>query len=124
MAGTVRAEAPERWPIESLRAVAVVARTYAVFHQEKNGDKPYHLVASSQHQNYAGRVVEGPAADATRGTVGQVLTWRGSVFPTFYHSDSGGFTEAAQLASRATGSPRCPGSGTSSRSSPRTIRGR
>jgi stage II sporulation protein D len=97
VAGTVRAEAPERWPIESLRALAVVARTYAVFHQEKNGDKPYHLVASSQHQNYAGRVVEGPSWDATRGTVGQVLTWRGSVFPTFYHSDSGGFTEAAQL---------------------------
>jgi stage II sporulation protein D len=77
--------------------LAVVARTYAVFDQEKNGDKPYHLVASSQHQNYAGRVVDGPAWDATRATTGQVLTWRGSVFPTFYHSDSGGFTEPAQL---------------------------
>jgi stage II sporulation protein D len=109
VAGTVRAEAPERWPIESLRALAVVARTYAVFHQEKNGDKPYHLVASSQHQNYVGRVVEGPAWEAARGTAGQVLTWRGSVFPTFYHSDSGGFTEPPQLVFSGERIPPLPG---------------
>jgi stage II sporulation protein D len=26
-----------------------------------------------------------------------VLTWQGAVFPTFYHSDSGGYTEPPQL---------------------------
>ncbi len=109
VAGTVRAEAPERWPIETLRALAVVARTYAVFHQQRNGSKPYHLVAGSQHQNYAGRVVEGPAWEATRATTGQVLTWRGSVFPSFYHSDSGGFTEASQSVFSGEGIPPLPG---------------
>jgi stage II sporulation protein D len=110
VAGTVRAEASEKWPPEALRAVAVVARTYAVFHQQRNSTKPYHLGAGSQHQNYAGRVGEGsPAAEAARGTVGQVLTWQGSVFPAFYHSDSGGFTEASQLVFSGEGVPPLPG---------------
>jgi stage II sporulation protein D len=109
VAGTVRAEAPERWPIESLRALAVAARTYAVFHQQKNGDKPAHLAASSQHQNYIGRVMEGPAWEATQTTVGQVLTWQGSIFPTFYHSDSGGFTEPPQNVFSGERIPPLPG---------------
>jgi stage II sporulation protein D len=109
VAGTVRAEAPERWPLESLRALAVVARTYALFHQQKNGDKPSHLVASSQHQNYVGRVVDGPAWEATRSTVGQVLTWQGSIFPAFYHSDSGGFTEPPQNVFSGERIPPLPG---------------
>ena len=110
VAGTVRAEAPERWPAEALRALAVVARTYAVFHQQRNGSKPYHLVAGSQHQNYSGRVGEGsPAWEAARATAGQVLTWQGTVFPAFYHSDSGGFTEPPQAVFSGDGIPPLPG---------------
>jgi stage II sporulation protein D len=110
VAGTVRAEASEKWPAESLRAMAVVARTFGVFLQQRNAGKPYHLFASSLHQNYAGRVEAGaPAAEAARATAGQVLTWQGSVFPTFYHSDSGGFTEPPQLVFSGDGIPPLPG---------------
>jgi stage II sporulation protein D len=110
VAGTVRAEVSERWPMEALRALAVVARTYAVFHQEKNPGKAYHLVASSQHQNFAGRVAEGsPAWEAARSTAGRVLTWAGTVFPAFYHSDSGGATEPAQAVFSGDGIPPLPG---------------
>jgi stage II sporulation protein D (peptidoglycan lytic transglycosylase) len=110
VAGTVRAEAPERWPAEALRALAVVARTYAVFHQVRNAGKPYHLVAGNQHQNYTGRVAESsPAWDAARATAGQVLTWQGSVFPAFYHSDSGGYTEPPQSVFSGEGIPPLPG---------------
>src|SRR5206468_11893670 len=97
VAGTVRAEASGKWPPEALRSVAVVARTYAVFQQIKNAAKAFHLVAGNQDQNFAGRAPEGsPAWEAARATAGQVLTWQGRVFPTFYHADSGGFTESAQ----------------------------
>ena len=97
VAGTVRGEASERWPAEALRALAVVARTYAVFQQGRITGRAFHVVAGNQDQNFAGWVVEGsPAREAARATAGQVLTWEGRVFPTFYHSDSGGFTEAAQ----------------------------
>jgi stage II sporulation protein D len=97
VAGTVRGEASERWPAEALRALAVVARTYALFQQGRTAGKAFHVVAGTQDQNFAGWTVEGsPAREAARTTAGQVLTWQGRVFPTFYHSDSGGFTEAAQ----------------------------
>jgi stage II sporulation protein D (peptidoglycan lytic transglycosylase) len=110
VAGTVRAETSEKWPPDALRAMAVVARTFAVFHQQKNATRPYHLVAGSQHQNYGGRVPEGmPSAEATRATAGQVLTWQGAVFPTFYHSDSGGYTEPPQTIFSGEGIPPLPG---------------
>ncbi len=110
VAGTVRAETSERWPVEALRAMAVVARTYGVFHQRRNAAKPYHLVAGNAHQNYAGRAGDGsPAREAARATAGQVLTWQGSVFPAFYHSDSGGFTEPAQNIFSGEGIPPLPG---------------
>jgi len=110
VAGTVRAETSEKWPSDALRAMAVVARTFGIFLQQRNAGKPYHVLASSLHQNYAGRVPDGsPAAEAARATAGQVLTWRGIVFPAFYHSDSGGFTEPPQLVFSGEGIPPLPG---------------
>ncbi len=110
VAGTVRAEVSERWPPAALRALAVVARTYTVFQQGRNAGKPYHLVAGNQDQNFAGRVPDGSAArEATRATAGQVLTWHGRVFPTFYHSDSGGFTEPPQNVFSGDGIPPLAG---------------
>jgi stage II sporulation protein D len=110
VAGTVRGEASERWPLEALRALAVVARTYAVFHQSRNAGKVFHLVSGNQDQNFAGLALEGsPAREAARTTAGQVLTWQGRVFPTFYHSDSGGFTEAPQSVFSGDGIPPLEG---------------
>jgi len=92
--GVLRAETGERWPAEALRAQAIVARTYAAYHRALNGLKPYHLVASTAHQEYAGRVdAHSPAWGAVRDTAGQVLLWEGQLFPAFYHSASGGYTE-------------------------------
>jgi stage II sporulation protein D len=110
VAGTVRGEASERWPAEALRALAVVARTYAVFHQNRNAGKVFHLVSGNQDQNFAGLALEGsPAREAARTTAGQTLTWQGRVFPTFYHSDSGGFTEAPQNVFSGDGIPPLEG---------------
>jgi stage II sporulation protein D len=110
VAGTVRGEASERWPAEALRALAVVARTYAVFQQGRSAGKAFHLVAGNQDQNFAGWAVAGsPPREAARATAGQVLTWQGRVFPTFYHSDSGGFTEPAQSVFSGDGVPPLAG---------------
>jgi stage II sporulation protein D len=98
VAGVVRGEMPERWPPEAMKAMAVVARTYALFQRTRNAGRPFHLVAGSQDQQFAGQVEEDSAAlQAARATAGQVLTFAGRVIPSFYHSDSGGFTEAAAL---------------------------
>jgi stage II sporulation protein D len=110
VAGTVRGEASERWPGEALRALAVVARSYAVFQQSRAAGKAFHVVATHQDQNFVGWAMEGtPAREAARMTAGQVLTWQGRVFPTFYHSDSGGFTEAAQSVFSGDGVPPLDG---------------
>ncbi|HEX9822222.1 MAG TPA: SpoIID/LytB domain-containing protein [Methylomirabilota bacterium] len=94
LVGVVRAEAGEKWPLEALRAQAVVARTYAAYHRALNGARPYHILASTAHQQYAGRVpAASPIWGAVRETAGQVLLWEGDVFPAFYHTESGGYTE-------------------------------
>jgi len=110
VAGAVRAEVSERWPSEALRAMAVVIRSYAAFHQARNAGKTAHLVAGSQDQHFAGWVPEAaPSRDAARATAGQVLSWEGRVFPTFHHSDSGGFTEPPHTVFSGEGIPPLPG---------------
>ena len=92
--GVLRAETSEQWPPETLRAQAIVARTYAAYHRLLNAAKSYHIVASTAHQAYAGRVpAASPIWEAVRETAGQVLFWEGQLFPAFYHSASGGYTE-------------------------------
>jgi stage II sporulation protein D len=92
--GSLKAEAADTWPIEMLRAQAIVTRTYALYHRQLNAAKPYHMVASTAHQQYLGRVpASSPAWVAARETAGQILLLEGELFPAFYHTDSGGYTE-------------------------------
>ena len=94
LVGTVKAEAGDKMPIEMLKAQAIVARTYAAYHRRLNAAKPYHIVAGTANQQYAGQVnADSPAWAAVRDTEGQVLLWEGDLFPAFYHTDSGGHTE-------------------------------
>ncbi|HXG02026.1 MAG TPA: SpoIID/LytB domain-containing protein [Candidatus Binatia bacterium] len=94
LVGVLIAEAGDRWPAEALRAQAIAARTYAAHHRRIAAGKLYHLVASTAHQQYAGLAPAGsPARSAVLETAGQVLRWEGAVFPAFYHTESGGYTE-------------------------------
>jgi stage II sporulation protein D len=94
LVGVLRAEVGERWPAEALRAQAIVSRTYAAYHRMLNAAKPYHIVAGTAHQQFAGRVAAAsPAWAAVHETLGQVLRWEGELFPAFYHTNSGGYTE-------------------------------
>jgi stage II sporulation protein D len=98
VAGVVRAESSEKWPLEMLRAQAVVARTYAAHQRSLAAGKPYNILASTLHQQYAGYVPPtSPIWVAVRDTAGQVLLWEGEVFPAFYHTESGGYTEDPRM---------------------------
>ncbi len=104
--GAVRAEAGDRMPIEMLKAQAIVARTYAAYHRQLNAAKLYHIVASTIHQQYLGRVPpDSPAWTAVKETQGRVLLWQGSLFPAFYHTDSGGYTEDPRAVFAASNMP-------------------
>jgi len=94
LVGVLRAETSEKWPLEALRAQAIAARTYAAYHRLLSASKAYHIMASTAHQQYFGRVpASSPIWGAVRETAGQVLRWEGEVFPAFYHTESGGYTE-------------------------------
>ena len=94
LVGVVQAEAGDRPPLAMLQAQAIVARTYAAYHWRLNAAKPYHIGATTAHQQYAGLVgADSPVRQAVRDTERHVLLWEGALFPAFYHTDSGGHTE-------------------------------
>ena len=94
--GVMRAEIAPDWPLEAMKAQAVVARTYALYAVLTSGEAPYDLTATTASQLYAGAWGEDTRSDeAVRGTRGVVLTYEGMVIPAFYHSASGGMTEDA-----------------------------
>ena len=48
--GALRGEVSEKWPIETLKAQAIVARSYAAYHRQLKGEKPYHLSGTTAHE--------------------------------------------------------------------------
>lgn len=94
--GVLKDEVPVGWPLEATKAMAIAARTYAVFQRLQNPGAPFHLRATTASQVYGGARGEDPRTNwAVQATRGQVLTFDGQPFPAFYHSCSGGATEDA-----------------------------
>lgn len=93
--GVVASEMPASWPLEALKAQAVVARTYAIT-TNKPGDGFDHY-ADTRSQVYRGVAGEHPRTDeAIRATRGQVVTYEGTPVPTYYFASSGGRTESVE----------------------------
>jgi SpoIID/LytB domain protein len=95
------AEMPSSWPMESLKAQAVAARTYAwhavtrgTFHRRGLGFDICATVACQVFKGQAG--IEGPDGDrwarAVAETSGEVVTWEGGPILARYFSSSGGHT--------------------------------
>jgi stage II sporulation protein D len=84
------------WPEDALKAQAVVSRTYAVFKNIENRDYPFALSSDVGSQVYGGKTAENEATSrAVDRTRGQILTFNGKIFPTFFHSSCGGRTTRA-----------------------------
>jgi stage II sporulation protein D len=95
--GLMKAEISPSWPFESLKAQAVVARTYALYQIDRNHTRIYDLKASSDSQVYSGIAGEDPKTNlAVETTKGEVLITAGGYLPSFYHACCGGHTEDAQ----------------------------
>ena len=94
--GALKDEIPPGWPAEAAKAMAVVARTYAVYQMEQNLGDFFHLRATTASQVYGGATGEDArTSSAVQATRGQILTFGGQPIPAFYHSCSGGATEDA-----------------------------
>ncbi len=92
--GIVAGEMPSYWPMEALKAQAVVARTYAWNRVVASADAPYDLVSDVRDQVYPGSDGDSVrAAQAVKATRGIVLVLNGQVADARYHSTCGGATE-------------------------------
>ena len=97
--GVLPYEVPHDWPNEMLEIQAILARSYALFKKMEHRSDDYDVVATVLSQRYGGREDEKRRARrAVDRTVGKVLTYQGTLFPTFYHSTCGGQTEDAVVA--------------------------
>lgn len=94
--GVLPGEVNPEWPEEALKAQAVASRTYAIFKNIENKDFPFTLSADVGSQVYGGKTIERPSSNrAVERTRGEILTYRGKIFPAFFHSTCGGRTARA-----------------------------
>ncbi len=91
--GVVASEVKNDWPMEVLKAQAVLARTYALYHKNRKNGAPYHIVSNVLNQVYNYKEYPQKVISAVKETEGEVLTYNGMPIEAFYHSTSSGFTE-------------------------------
>jgi len=98
LVGLINCEISSAWPIEAVKAQAVIARTYALNRKEARNSAIYHLESSVIDQVYEGCLIEDSRARrAVAETAGEVLTYNGAtIIQAFYHSNCGGKTEASE----------------------------
>ncbi|MGZ3727158.1 MAG: SpoIID/LytB domain-containing protein [Pseudobdellovibrio sp.] len=95
IAGVVSQEMPASWPLEALKAQAVVARSFALARIKERHQKYFHLESDQADQVY--QINESPKAmQAVFETDNMVLeTPAGQILKAYYHSDCGGQTVKA-----------------------------
>ncbi len=105
--GVLAGELGNHWPYAALQAQAVAARTYALWYVSRRKGAAWDLTDTTFHQVYQGFQERGtPVATAAEDTAGMVLTWKGRLFPAWYHSVCGGHTAHAK--SIFPGAPEIP----------------
>ncbi len=94
--GVLYHEVSDKWPLEAIEAQAVATRTYALYSIEKFAARDYDVTNDIYSQVYGGKTAERYRTNlAVRRTSGEVLTYKGKIFPAFFHANSGGVTEDA-----------------------------
>ena len=97
LVGLINCEISSLWPMEAIKAQAVIARSYAVYQKEVRKNAVYHLESTVMDQVYEGCETEDSRAGrGVKETAGEVLTYKGNVIQAFYHSNCGGHTESSE----------------------------
>lgn len=94
--GVLYNEVSHRWPMEILKAQAIVARTFAYHQIEHNKKRLYDLRSDIYSQVYHGKSSEKwSTTTAVNLTRDKVLVYDGKIFPAYYHATCAGYTEDA-----------------------------
>jgi len=96
--GILYHETSHYWPMEALKAQAIVCRTYAVYEMQENNSRDYDVTSDIYSQVYGGRTSERYRTNtAVEETKGQILIYQDKPIPAYYHATCGGYTEDASL---------------------------
>lgn len=94
--GVVPAESSASWPLESLKAQTLAARTYAIANWKKRDNMGFDVMSTVSDQVYKGVEIEHPATNqAIKETTGQVILFQGKPINALFFSCSGGHTDNA-----------------------------
>ena len=92
--GVLPHEMDPDWPLEALKAQAVVARSFAYANRGRFKTEGFDLTADTRTQIYRGLAdVNENVRSAVRQTRGEVLGWNGQLLRTYFHACCGGHTE-------------------------------
>lgn len=97
--GVLAGEMKNDWPLEALKAQAILARTFVLkFVQEKESRYPGADISTDieEAQAYDASAVNARVRQAVRETRGQTLASEGELPYAWFHAHSGGLTEYAQ----------------------------
>ncbi len=97
--GVLAQEIPLSWPLEALKAQAVVSRSYALFQRIARIDESFHLKSSIYDQVYKGLDAaekNQKLKQAVQETRGLVLTFKNLPVKAYFHSCCGGHTESGR----------------------------
>ncbi len=96
----VKSEIYADWPVESIKAQSVAARTFAVYYKEiarKFPNDPFDLDDTINSQVYKGFSVEDERVNvAVDATSGEMIYYNGKVIPAYFFASSGGRTENSE----------------------------
>jgi stage II sporulation protein D len=91
--GVVPSEMPASWPAEALRSQAITARSYAAYALHPSSGA-FDVYDDTHSQVYHGQLGEKSSTTAAiNATAGQIVTYKGAVADTLFHSGDGGWTE-------------------------------
>ena len=93
-AGVLSAEMSSHWPIEALKAQAILVRGYALSKKGRHNAEGFDVCDDVHCQVYQGLIAETPRTNqAVNETQGLVLKHRGRIIPAVFSSQCGGHTQ-------------------------------
>ena len=97
--GVINWEISTSWPLASVEAQVIVARTYALKKRKSplSEDQEYHISNTARDQIYEGVEAETPEGiKAVNLTWGKILTYKGKLANVYYHACCGGYTASSK----------------------------
>ena len=96
--GILYHESSHYWPIEALKAQAIISRTYALYQMQESKLKDFDVTSGIYSQVYGGQTSERYRTNkAVDETEGQALFYKGKIIPAYFHATCGGHTEDAAV---------------------------